>query len=160
MQQCDNCGQKPVVTIHFNKMHSDAVIPQKKVDTDACWDLFTLEKEKGIRVGEVRPLRTGIRVIMPKGWEAVVRPRSGLSMQFNNYISNAPGTIDAEYRGEIKILFVNNTGSPVDIKKGFKIAQIGFRKIPDVVLVEITTAEYERIKEESDRGGGFGSSGN
>lgn len=148
---------KPV--LYLNKVHKDAVMPTKKVTTDACWDVYTVQDEE-IPPKHVKALHTGWRLAIPNGYEVVVRPRSGLSLQYPSYLSNSPGTIDEDYRDELKVIFANNTESIVKIDKFTKIAQIKLQKVCDHYLTEINDKEYDRIKKESDRGGGFGSSGN
>jgi len=146
------------IYIAYYKENPRAPTPTKKVESDACWDLYTIDDANDIQPGEVRILDTGIVFIIPDGFEAVVRQRSGLSIKWPSYIANSPGTIDQDYRDTVKIEFFNNTSSPISIKKGERIAQIGFRRVPTTMLMEINDEEFQRIKSQSDRGGGLGSS--
>ena len=146
------------VVIQINKINKDATIPSKKNETDACFDLFALEETK-IEAGDTVLVSTGIRVIIPEGYEGVIRPRSGMSIHFPNYVGNNVGTIDSQYRDEVKVIFSNNKDTDITLEKGAKFAQIGFRKIPDVELKEIDDTLYEDIKSKTNRGGGFGSTG-
>lgn len=97
---------------------------------------------------------TGLFMALPAGYEAQVRPRSGLAAKHGISIVNAPGTIDADYRGEIKVILVNLSNDPFTIEAGERIAQL--------VVARHETVEWEPVAvlEESQRGsGGFGSTG-
>ncbi|WP_036289793.1 dUTP diphosphatase [Methylosinus sp. PW1] len=98
---------------------------------------------------------TGLSLALPPGYEAQVRPRSGLALEFGVSVLNAPGTIDSDYRGEVKVLLVNFGTHPFEISRGMRIAQLVVARYEHVELVE--TAEP---LEETARGdGGFGSTG-
>ena len=97
---------------------------------------------------------TGLHIELPAGYEAQVRPRSGLAAKHGISIVNAPGTIDADYRGEIKVILVNLSNDPFTIEAGERIAQL--------VVARHETVKWEPVEvlEESQRGsGGFGSTG-
>ena len=97
---------------------------------------------------------TGIRLEMPKGIVGLIHPRSGLALKHGITVLNAPGTIDSDYRGEIKVLLYNANTEPFDIAVGDRIAQI--------VIQQYLTVEFlhGRVTEDTDRGvGGFGSTG-
>jgi len=97
---------------------------------------------------------TGIAIALPQGSEAQVRPRSGLAVKHGLTVLNAPGTIDADYRGEIQVLLVNLGGEPVAITRGMRIAQL--------VIATVARAELREVDslDETPRGiGGFGSTG-
>lgn len=97
---------------------------------------------------------TGLHIELPAGYEAQIRPRSGLATKHGISIVNAPGTIDADYRGEIKVILVNLSNEPFAIHPGERIAQM--------VVARHEKVEWEQVEalEESDRGsGGFGSTG-
>ena len=97
---------------------------------------------------------TGIALQMPQGYEAQVRPRSGLAMKHGVTVLNAPGTVDADYRGEIKVLLVNHGQEPFVVTRGLRIAQLVVAPVQQVQLVAVTALET------SARGdGGFGSTG-
>ncbi len=97
---------------------------------------------------------TGIAVSIPEGYEGEVRPRSGLAVNAGVTVLNAPGTIDADYRGEIKVILVNLGNAPFEIKKGDRIAQIVFKKV-----VRACWEKVDRLPETSRGEGGFGSTG-
>jgi dUTP pyrophosphatase len=104
--------------------------------------------------GEYALIPTGVRLAIPRGMEAQVRPRSGLALKHGVTVLNAPGTIDADYRGEIKVMLINHGKAPFSVSPGDRIAQLVFAQ---VVQAEIFHAEE---LPESRRGtGGFGSTG-
>jgi len=97
---------------------------------------------------------TGIAIALPVGTEAQVRPRSGLAVKHGLTVLNAPGTIDADYRGEVQVLLVNHGGDPVVITRGMRIAQMIIAPILQLALREVGSLD------ETARGaGGFGSTG-
>jgi dUTP diphosphatase len=104
--------------------------------------------------GEHAMIPTGLVIALPPGFEAQVRPRSGLAAKHSVTVLNAPGTIDADYRGEIKVLLINHGDAPFAVRRGERIAQM---VIAAVVRAELVSAESLA---ETDRGsGGFGSTG-
>ena len=97
---------------------------------------------------------TGLRVAIPDGHEIQVRPRSGLALHHGLTVANAPGTIDCDYRGEIKVLLVNLGDAPVTVTRGMRIAQL--------VVAPVTRGEWRAVPSLDDTprgGGGFGSTG-
>ena len=102
--------------------------------------------------GERRLIGTGIALALPVGFEAQVRPRSGLALRHGITVLNAPGTIDADYRGEVGVVLVNHGSEPFEIRRGDRIAQLVVAPVAAPALVEV--AELP----DTDRGaGGFGS---
>ena len=97
---------------------------------------------------------TGLAIAIPVGYEAEVRPRSGLAAEFGITVLNAPGTVDADYRGEIKVILINLGAAPFEIKDGDRIAQMVFKE-----TVRIRWQEVERLPESGRGAGGFGSTG-
>jgi len=97
---------------------------------------------------------TGIAIALPAGYEAQVRPRSGLAVRHGLTVLNTPGTIDADYRGEVKVLLINLGAEPVAITRGMRIAQLVIAPVIQAVLREVATLD------QTDRGAnGFGSTG-
>lgn len=97
---------------------------------------------------------TGIYIELPEGYEAQIRPRSGLAAKFGVTVANAPGTVDADYRGEVKVILVNLSKEPFVINPGERIAQM--------VIAKYEKIEWEEVEElgDTERGdGGFGSTG-
>lgn len=119
--------------------------------TDSGFDLKSVE-DFTLRPREIKLISTGLKLKLPKNYEAQVRPKSGLSSKgFMVYL----GTVDNEYRGEVKVIAQNNSIKKMDIKDGQKIAQIVFNKLDNIELLELSN-----IREDTERGeGGFGSSG-
>lgn len=97
---------------------------------------------------------TGFAIALPAGYEAQVRPRSGLAIDHGVTVLNAPGTIDADYRGEVKVALINHGDRPFVVERGMRIAQIVAAQVAAVVLVEVAS-----LPESSRGGGGFGSTG-
>ncbi len=97
---------------------------------------------------------TGIAIALPEGHEAQVRPRSGLAVRHGLTVLNAPGTIDADYRGEVQVLLINHGGEPVSVTRGMRIAQLVIAQVARARLTEVASLD------ETTRGkGGFGSTG-
>ena len=104
--------------------------------------------------GDTAKVPTGLSVEIPIGWEAQVRPRSGLAAKHGVTVLNAPGTIDSDYRGEIAVLLINHGSKPFRIEHGDRIAQIVFARVETVVW-----AESQGLASSARGGGGFGSTG-
>jgi len=116
--------------------------------------LADLETELVLAPGERAIVPTGLAVAIPAGFEGQVRPRSGLALKTGVTVLNAPGTIDADYRGEVMVLLVNTSDAPVVIEPGMRIAQL--------VIARVERADVSEVAELPDtaRGeGGFGSTG-
>ena len=97
---------------------------------------------------------TGLIIALPSGYEAQVRPRSGLAARHGVTVLNAPGTIDADYRGEVSVLLINHGEAPFTIRRGERIAQMVIAQVAQAELVAVT------VLPATDRGrGGFGSTG-
>ena len=105
-------------------------------------------------VGQTALVKTGFSLEIPPGWEAQLRPRSGLAAKFGITLLNSPGTIDADFRGEIQVILTNLGQKPFEIARGDRIAQMVFAKFERAEFFEVETLEN------SQRGsGGFGSTG-
>lgn len=97
---------------------------------------------------------TGVSLAIPTGYEGQIRPRSGFALKDGVTVLNSPGTIDADYRGEVKVLLINLGQEKVEIKRGDRIAQLVIAKVEQATLLEVTELN------ETERGaGGFGSTG-
>jgi dUTP pyrophosphatase len=98
---------------------------------------------------------TGLIVAIPSGWEGQVRPRSGNALRLGLSMPNSPGTIDSDYRGELKVLLIHLGREPITIERGMRIAQLVICPVAQAELVQV-----EQIDDETERGtGGFGSTG-
>lgn len=107
-----------------------------------------------LQPGQRHAVATGFRVAIPEGYEIQVRPRSGLAFKHGISVPNTPGTIDSDYRGELKVLLINHGNAPFPIRRGERIAQL--------VPAAVTVARFEEVAElcDTERGaGGFGSTG-
>lgn len=130
-------------------------LPAYKTNHSAGLDLqANIEQDIGLAPMERTLVKTGLSIELPQGYEAQVRPRSGLALKQGITVLNSPGTIDADYRGEIGVILVNLSAEPVTIRHGDRIAQL--------VIAKHEQVEWELADELSDteRGaGGFGSTG-
>lgn len=135
--------------------HDDLPLPTKMSEWASGFDLHAAVQEPLVlRPGERALVPTGFCMSMPKELEAQVRPRSGLALKHGITCLNTPGTIDADYRGEVKVILINLGQEPFVIQRGERIAQLVFQQVPEVRLTE--TSELP----ESERGaGGFGHTG-
>lgn len=139
--------------IKFVLEHPDAKVPVFSHSDDACADVYSVE-DKDIGPGEVATISLGFRVELPVGWEIQVRSRSGLAAKNGICVFNAPGTIDAGFRGINKVILYNASMFPYPIYVGDRIAQFAFRPVPSVTLEEVSKLN------DTERGdGGFGSTG-
>ena len=147
-----NSIEMPMVLVQ--RLHDAATLPVYAHPGDAGADLTTVEGFE-LAPGERRLVPTGLAIALPAGYAAFVHPRSGLAAKHGVTIVNAPGTIDAGYRGEIKVCLANTDAfSPVTFTKGDRIAQLVIQPV-----VEAAFVTADRLPG-SDRGqGGFGSSG-
>lgn len=107
-----------------------------------------------IAPGERKAIGTGLRMEIPLGYEAQVRPRSGIALKHCVTVLNAPGTIDSDYRGEVRIILINHGHEEFSVRRGDRIAQLVFARTASVVL-----AECDALEETERAGGGFGHSG-
>lgn len=135
--------------------HSPYPLPAYATELSAGMDLrANLQEPLVLRTLERAMVPTGLHIELPAGFEAQIRPRSGLAAKHGISIVNAPGTIDADYRGEIKVVLVNLSNEPFTVYPGERIAQM--------VVARHETVQWEPVEalEESGRGsGGFGSTG-
>lgn len=133
----------------------DLPLPERMSELSAGFDLrAALEESLAIPPGETVLIPTGLALSIPAGFEGQVRPRSGLASTHGLTILNAPGTIDADYRGEVKVLLVNLGKEPVQVKRGDRIAQLVIAPVVHAVLEE--TPELDPT---SRGNGGFGHTG-
>ena len=134
---------------------ADLPLPETTTSGAAGVDLrAAVEETIVLAAGERQLLPTGLRIALPEGFEAQVRPRSGLALRHGILIPNAPGTIDADYRGEIQVILMNAGGADFEIARGDRIAQL---IVAPVVRPE--WVEVESLDETARGDGGFGHTG-
>jgi dUTP pyrophosphatase len=132
----------------------DLPLPGRATPHAAGYDVRSAEADLELQPGEIRAVSTGLVMELPPGVECQVRPRSGLAARFGITLPNSPGTIDPDYRGELKVLLQNGGFEPVSIRRGERIAQLVFARFETPEITE------EEILTDTDRGqGGFGSTG-
>ncbi len=134
----------------------DLPLPEYQTPDSAALDLHAAVTDT-VRIdpGEIKLIPTGLAIALPSGYEAQVRPRSGLAVKHGISLPNTPATIDADYRGEIRVPLINHGRETFAVERGMRIAQMLVAPVPRIV--------WEVVDElpESDRGaGGFGHTGN
>jgi len=141
-----------MIELKLKKLSPLAKIPQRMSEHAAGYDLYSANSDDLIlKAKEVNLIPTGIAVSLPPGFEAQIRPRSGLALKYMLGILNSPGTIDADYRGEIKILLINHGKNDYHLKPNTRIAQMIISK-HEVVDFTIT----EELDQTPRGKGGFG----
>jgi dUTP pyrophosphatase len=134
--------------------NDDIPFPKYMTDQAAGMDIFAaVTEEEIIYPGQRKKIPTGIKVALPEGYEAQIRPRSGLALNQGVTLLNSPGTIDADYRGEIALIIINHGQEPFIVKRGMRLAQMVVQKICRLEWVE--TSELTTT---SRGAGGFGHS--
>ncbi len=154
-------GSGDVATVRVRIMRlphgADLPLPAYATEHAAGMDLHAAVQADAPAVlapGERALIPTGIAIALPEGFEAQVRPRSGLALKHGITCLNSPGTIDADYRGEIGVILVNLGQQPFSVERGMRIAQL--------VIAPVTRAEWlqvEALDATARNGGGFGSTG-
>ena len=140
--------------IRFHLDPADADLePRRQHPDDAGFDLRA-RLPMTIAPGAFAAVPTGLRLELPEGWMAEVRPRSGLALRHGVTVLNAPGTIDAGYRGEVQAILINHGAAPFEIQRGDRIAQLLFVQLPQTFL-----RPAESLSNTLRGEGGFGSTG-
>lgn len=144
----------PVVQVRRLPHHDGLPLPARQTGGSAGYDVCSADPDFTIAPMERRMVRTGLALAIPAGYEAQVRPRSGLAVKQGLTLPNTPATIDSDYRGELMIAVINLGSEPVAVVRGMRIAQLVFQRVEQVDLLEV------RDLPPSARGdGGFGSTG-
>ncbi len=136
------------------RLKPEARIPEYHTEGSAGMDLAYCGDAITVEPGDRTLLSTGISIAISPGYEGQVRPRSGLAIKHGITLPNSPGTIDADYRGEVRVIIANIGAEPVTFQHGDRIAQL---VIAPVTTVEIT--ESEKLPDTQRGEGGFGSTG-
>ena len=141
--------------ILIKRLSKEIPLPKYETSGSSGMDLAAnIEANINIDPGKTAIVPTGLSISIPKGFEAQIRPRSGLAAKQKISVLNTPGTIDSDYRGEIKVILINLGQKPFKVEKGLRIAQM--------VVCPIVQAQLKEVDDlsETDRGkGGFGSTG-
>jgi dUTP pyrophosphatase len=138
---------------HLSDSTRDIGLPSYGTEHSSGLDLRTSE-DVFLLPGEYKAIPTGIAIEIPTGFEGQVRPRSGLALKYGIGCLNSPGTIDSDYRGEVKVLLINHGKEPVHFMRGERIAQLIISKY-ERVEVELVNDLKETVR----AGGGFGHTG-
>jgi dUTP pyrophosphatase len=142
--------------VRFSRLpdNPDLPLPSRQTAGASGYDVSSAEPDLTLQPGERRAISTGLRIELPPGLECQVRPRSGLALRHGLTLPNSPGTIDPDYRGELKIILLNAGAEPVAVTRGMRIAQLVFARFATPEIVETDALG------ETERGvGGFGSTG-
>ncbi len=148
------------LSIQIKKLNPDVVIPEYATNGSAGFDLrafFMDQSSVTIKSGSRAKIPTGIQMVLPEGFELQIRPRSGLAFKHGISLTNTPGTIDCDYRGEIQILMINHGEEDFTINHGDRIAQGVLAPIYQASFTEI--AELPLETDNARLAGGFGSTG-
>ena len=141
--------------ILIKRLSKDVALPKYETEGSSGLDLAAnIDKQVEILPGKSEIISTGLAVAIPKNFEIQIRPRSGLAAKSQISVLNTPGTIDADYRGELKVILINLSDKVFVVEKGLRIAQMVLCPVVKATLKEVTELE------DTERGsGGFGSTG-
>jgi dUTP pyrophosphatase len=143
------------VQVRIRRLRPGAVVPRYMTPLAAGVDLVAaIDEPVRIHAHERATIGTGVAISLPEGYEAQVRPRSGLAAQHGITLVNSPGTIDADYRGEIRVILINHGSEPFTVRPGDRIAQMIVGPVARVDWLEV-----DELDETSRGGGGFGHTG-
>lgn len=132
--------------------HEDLPLPKYMSAQAAGMDIFAaVAAEEIIEPGQRKKIPTGIAIALPEGYEAQIRPRSGLALHHGITLLNSPGTIDADYRGEIALIVINHSDVPFVVQRGMRLAQMVIQKV-----FQAKWHEVSQLNDTSRGAGGFG----
>ncbi len=133
----------------------DLPLPAYQTADSAAVDLHAaVNAPVELRPGDIKLIPTGLAIALPPGYEAQVRPRSGLAVKHGLSLPNTPATIDADYRGEIQVPMINHGQAPFTIERGMRIAQMLVKPVPRIVWDEV-----DELPDSTRGAGGFGHTG-
>ena len=144
----------PIVSVRRLPHHDGLPLPVRQTAGSAGYDLASAEPDFTVQPLERRLVRTGLAIAIPAGYEAQIRPRSGLALKQGLSLPNTPATIDSDYRGELMVAVINLGKEPVLVTRGMRIAQMVFQKVELMELKEVAELPPSARGE-----GGFGSTG-
>jgi dUTP pyrophosphatase len=145
---------RPLVQVLRLPGHDGLPLPTRQTPGAAGYDVCSAEPDFTLAPRERRLARTGLALAIPPGYEAQVRPRSGLALKHGLTLPNTPATIDSDYRGELMVALINLGTEPVTVTRGMRIAQLVFQRVEEVDLREVA-----ELPASERGGGGFGSTG-
>jgi dUTP pyrophosphatase len=128
------------ITVKIKRLEHgrDVPLPVRMTEHAAGYDLHAAVSEPTtMNPGDIRLIPCGFAMALPPGYEAQIRPRSGLASKHGITMPNSPGTIDADYRGEVQVVMINHGKQPFAIERGMRIAQMVVMPVPPVKLVEV-----------------------
>lgn len=156
LKETENASAESIVlSIKRLPNNADLPLPSYESDSAAGMDLpAAISEDTIIEPGKVALIPTGLSIALPHGYEAQIRPRSGLAAKDGITVLNTPGTVDADYRGEVKVILINLGDAPFTVTRGMRIAQMVIAPVMQIQIAETVTLE------DTSRGkGGFGSTG-
>ena len=145
------------IVVKFKRLDNNADLPLPSYQSDGSSGLdlcAAVSNNLTLQPGDIKLIPTGLSISLPEGYEAQIRSRSGLALRYGLGLVNAPGTIDADYRGEICIIAINWGKKPVTIKRGERIAQMVIHRVSRAIVKEVK--ELDTTQRGKD---GFGHSG-
>jgi dUTP pyrophosphatase len=145
------------IKVNFQRLAhaSDLALPYYATEGAVGMDIAAaIDRSRCLQPGAIMAIPTGFAMELPTGYEAQIRPRSGLALKHGVTIANAPGTIDSDYRGEITVILLNNGNRAFTINRGMRIAQMVLAAVTIVTPIEV-----EYLNETDRATGGFGSTG-
>ena len=147
--------EQPLLKIEILPGNEDLGLPAYATEGSAGLDLkAALTQSLTIQPGQREAVPTGLKMAIPPGYEGRARPRSGLAMKHGLTLTNSPGTIDSDYRGEVKVLLINRGQSPVVLNRGDRIAQLLISPVAHAKIVQV-----EKVDDTARGEGGFGHTG-
>ena len=150
-------GSADYVTLRVKRLDGSKDIAMPSYETEGASGLdlrAAVDRELTLHPGDIRLVPTGLAISLPLGYEAQIRPRSGLALKHGVGMVNSPGTIDSDYRGEIGLVLINWGDAPFVIKRGDRIAQMVIARVSRARVLEVDRLETTERGE-----GGFGHSG-
>lgn len=141
------------ITVRIVSEHGEDFLPAYQTEGSAGMDLRAGESGE-IKAGCFKLIKTGLKMEIPCGYEAQVRPRSGLALKHGVTVLNAPGTIDSDYRGEVGVILINHSDNDFIFEKGDRIAQVVFAKVARAQIID-----SDLLNKTERASGGFGHSG-
>jgi len=144
-----------IVKVKRSGSNTDLPLPSYQSDGSSGLDLqAAITEEITLQPGDIRLIPTDLSISLPKGYEAQIRPRSGLALQHGLGLVNSPGTVDSDYRGEVRVIAINWGKELLTIKRGDRIAQIIISRVSRAIIEEVQELDPTERGE-----GGFGHSG-